>query len=149
MADPRTDLVEFRNLVKSMRDAQNDYFSAVKLKTDTYAKLKVARKLEKQVDGICTSIILDKKELEQSTLFEPINYSLIVKKGLVDPRDLVKLYGKEVELEYLTKDGLQWLPTKGRVNAVTVRHAELERLRNLKVSNELAELIVEGGVHGN
>tara|TARA_B100000965_G_scaffold402686_1_gene429169 strand:- start:8240 stop:8686 length:447 start_codon:yes stop_codon:yes gene_type:complete len=147
MADARTDLFEFRNLVKSMRDAQNDYFSAVKLKTNTYEKLKIARKLEKQVDGVCTSILLDKKELEQSTLFEPVNYSLIVKKGLVDPRDLVKLYGKEVELEYLTKDGLQWLPTKGRVNAVTVRHAELERLRNLKVSEELAELIEEGGSH--
>ena len=147
MADARTDLFEFRNLVKSMRDAQNDYFSAVKLKTNTYEKLKIARKLEKQVDGVCTSILLDKKELEQSTLFESVNYSLIVKKGLVDPRDLVKLYGKEVELEYLTKDGLQWLPTKGRVNAVTVRHAELERLRNLKVSEELAELIEEGGSH--
>ena len=134
MANPRINLYDFSREVKLMMDYQQDYFSAKRLKGETYRTLKKAQKQEKVVTGLITSISLDKKELDQSNLFEPVQQSQIEAKGLVTPGQLARLYGQPIKCEYLTKDGFEWLPVAGKVNAITIRHAELGRIRNLQTA---------------
>jgi hypothetical protein len=134
MSNPaRTELHAFSVEVKRVLDMQYDYFRGRKNQSLPQISLREMKKAEKQLLGLINMINMDNSAVNQSNLFEPV-HTMPAKKGLTTPSELAGMYGKEVSLEWLNNDGTAWIPTKGKVNAITIRHAEMERVRNLTPS---------------
>lgn len=133
MGNPRTDLHAFAKEVKRVIDMQRDYFRGKHNTSVPQVSLHQVKKAEKQLLGLINMINLDRAEMKQANLFEDTRQSLLKKAGLNSGDDLLLLYGQEVSFEWLNNSGDAWIPAKGKVSAVTLRHAEMGRVRNLTV----------------
>ncbi len=133
MTDPRTELLAFSKKVQEMRDAQVKYYKAKAAKLDAYGALIEAKKIEKEVDDLVKLIKADHDDILQSNLFEPVHVSSIVRKGLTDPNLLAERYGQDVTVSWLNTKSDAWIKQTGKCNAVTIRMAELERIKDLEI----------------
>jgi hypothetical protein len=133
MHNERNNLLAFSKKVEELRTAQKAYFRAHEMKLDAHSKLIEAKKIEAEVDKLIRDIEKDHKEANQANLFEPVLRSVIVKSGLTDPKELADLYGQKVAIEWLNNDESCWVPQDGRVNAITIRMAEMSRVRNMAI----------------
>jgi hypothetical protein len=133
MLNERNNLLAFSKKVCELRTAQNAYFRARNMKLDAHSKLIEVKKLEAEVDKLIRDIEKDHKEANQANLFEPVYRSVIVNSGKTDPKELASLYGEKVSIEWLNNDESCWVPQQGAVNAITIRMAEMSRIRNISV----------------
>lgn len=144
MASPRTNLFDFAMEVYKLRDLQNEFFANRKNNIDTRLTLSACKKQEKYVDGLINQVKIDKANLEQANLFAG-NTQKHFDEQLVSGAEMIKHYGQKVEFEWLNNEGNAWVKTGGAVTAVTIRHAELGRIRSLVLSYR--ESRIREGVH--
>lgn len=125
-----------RQLIKNVRTAQIDYFKAKAKQLDAHSRLKECKKLEKELDETLAFVDKVEREAQQANLFEPVYMNSIVRKGFTNPKLLAEYYGQEVTFEWLTNGGATWVEQTGKVNAITIRMAEMERVRQLSVNGK-------------
>lgn len=143
---PRTNLYDFAMEVFKLRELQNEFFAKRMAKQDTRLTLAACKKQEKYVDGLINQVKIDKANLEQANLFGG-NVHKHFDEKLVGGAEMIKQYGQKVEFEWLNNEGNAWVKTGGIVTAVTIRHAELGRIRSLIISDQQSR-IREGVHHG-
>lgn len=139
MLNPRTNIYDFAMEVCKLRELQKEFFAMRINKLDTRLILSKTKKQEKYVDGVINQIKMDKAQLKQADLFNG-NTQQHFDDQLVSGAEMVKLYGQKVEFEWLNNDGTAWVKAGGNVTAVTVRHAELGRVRGLVIGGKQSEI---------